>query len=66
LPALTPRPQAPLQETPLQDAPLQELPQITRPQAAVQALLEFFQTRQMLTRDDFLSVLRASQSESRK
>src|SRR5277367_3916259 len=53
LPALTPRPQAPLQETPLQDAPLQELPQITRPQAAVQALLEFFQTRQMLTRDDF-------------
>jgi hypothetical protein len=46
--------------------PLQNVPEIVYPQAAVQALLDFFQTRQILMRDDFLRVLRTSQSASRK
>lgn len=46
--------------------PLQNVPEIVHPQAAVQALLEFFQTRQILMRDDFLRVLRTSQSTTRK
>jgi hypothetical protein len=46
--------------------PLQNLPEIVYPQAAVQALLDFFQTRQILMREDFLRVLRTSQSASRK
>ncbi len=46
--------------------PLEAVPLISSPQAAVQALVEFFESRQMLMRDDFLRILRKSQSaESR-
>ena len=41
--------------------PLQA-PQITQPEAAIQALIEFFENRQMLMREDFLRILRSSQS----
>ena len=42
--------------------PLQGIPQIAQPQAAIQALIEFFENRQMLMREDFLRILRSSQS----
>jgi hypothetical protein len=35
---------------------------ITRPEAAIQALVEFFETRPTLPREDFLKILRVSQS----
>jgi hypothetical protein len=43
-------------------APLEALPLITDPRAALQALTDFFETRQMLMREDFLRVLRQSQA----
>jgi hypothetical protein len=46
--------------------PLQNVPEIINPEAAVQALLDFFQTRQILMRDDFLRMLHTTQSTSRK
>jgi hypothetical protein len=39
-----------------------DLPVITNPQAALQALFDFYRDRQMLMREDFLRVLRNSQS----
>jgi PilZ domain len=42
--------------------PLKALPLVTRPEAAIEALVEFFESRQMLMRDDFLRILRKSQS----
>jgi hypothetical protein len=42
-------------------ATLDNVPLISDPQAAVQALLDFFRDRQSLLRDDFLRVLRESQ-----
>jgi hypothetical protein len=42
--------------------PLQAVPVITKPEAAIQALIEFFENRQMLMRDDFLRILRKSQT----
>lgn len=42
-------------------APLSAIPMITDPAAAVQALVEFFESRQMLMREDFLRLLRKSQ-----
>jgi hypothetical protein len=42
--------------------PLDALPPIADPRAAVQALTEFFESRQMLMREDFLRILRKSQS----
>jgi hypothetical protein len=42
--------------------PLDALPPIADPRAAVQALTEFFENRQMLMREDFLMILRKSQS----
>ncbi len=43
-------------------APLNAVPLVTNPEAAVQALMEFFENRQMLMRDDFLRILKKSQS----
>jgi len=42
--------------------PLHDVPPITDPQAAIHALVEFFENRQMLMREDFLRILRSSQS----
>lgn len=41
---------------------LNPVPPITDPKAAVQALIEFFESRQMLMREDFLRVLSQSQN----
>jgi PilZ domain-containing protein len=41
--------------------PLKGIPLINDPQAAVTALLEYFESRQMLLRDDFVRILRNSQ-----
>ncbi len=41
--------------------PLNAVPLITKPEAAVSALIEFFESRQILMRDDFLRILRKSQ-----
>jgi PilZ domain-containing protein len=47
-------------------SPLRATPSITNPAAAVRELIDFFESRQMLMRDDFLRILRKSQSvESR-
>jgi hypothetical protein len=46
--------------------PLSELPSITNPEAALRALTEFFENRQMLMRDDFLRIVRKSQSDAPK
>lgn len=43
---------------------LQSVPLISDHAAAVQALIDFFENRQMLMRDDFLRVLRQSQKRS--
>jgi hypothetical protein len=43
-------------------APLSALPTITNPQAALDALAEFFESRQMLMREDFPRILRQSQT----
>ena len=47
-------------------APLSALPTITNPQAALDALAEFFESRQMLMREDFLRILRKSQNSETK
>jgi hypothetical protein len=47
-------------------APLEALPPITDPVAALKALTEFFENRQMLMREDFVRVLRKSQSAANK
>ncbi len=41
--------------------PLKALPLISDPGAAVRALVEYFENRQMLTQEEFLTVLRKSQ-----
>lgn len=46
--------------------PLKAVPTITNPQAAIQDLVEFFASRQMLMREDFLRILRKSQSTETK
>jgi PilZ domain len=46
--------------------PLGTTPEITNPGAAVQALEEFFQTRHLLTRDDFLKLIAKSQGSETK
>ena len=45
---------------------LQSVPLITNPQAAIQELVEFFESRQMLMREDFLRILRKSQTPEPK
>jgi hypothetical protein len=47
-------------------APLEALPSITDPAAALKALTEFFESRQMLMREDFLRVIRKSQDPGGK
>jgi hypothetical protein len=42
--------------------PLEPVPLISDPAAAVQALIRFFEDRQMLLHDEFLQILRASQA----
>jgi len=42
--------------------PLKSIPLITSPEAAVTAMIEFFESRQILLRDDFLRILRKSQA----
>lgn len=44
------------------NAPLGAVPAITDPRAAIQELIDFFESRQMLMRDDFLRILRQSQT----
>ncbi len=46
--------------------PLDAVPLIAEPGAAVQALIEFFEGRQMLMREDFLRILRKSQGTDTK
>lgn len=46
--------------------PLDAVPLISDPGAAIQALVEFFESRHMLMRDDFLRILRKSQVASTK
>jgi hypothetical protein len=46
--------------------PLRDVPLITDPAAAVEALVEFFENRQMLMREDFLWLLRRSQKSKFK
>jgi len=45
--------------------PLNAVPLITDPGAAVQALIEFFESRQMLMREDFLRIVRKSQTPAK-
>jgi PilZ domain-containing protein len=45
--------------------PLNAVPLITDPGAAVKALMEFFESRQMLMREDFLRIVRKSQTPDR-
>ena len=47
-------------------APLNSLPAISNPGAAIEALTEFFESRQMLMREDFLRILRKSQDPATK
>ena len=47
-------------------APLDGVPLISDSAAAVRALIEFFETRHMLTREDFLRVLKTSQKAPAK
>lgn len=41
--------------------PMEGLPAITNPEAAVHALIEFFEIHQILMRDDFLKLMKKSQ-----
>jgi hypothetical protein len=41
--------------------PIESLPAIRRPEAAVRALIEFFEIHQILMRDDFLKLLKKTQ-----
>lgn len=43
--------------------PMAEVPLISDPGAAIQALVEFFESRQVLMREDFLRVLKQSQAK---
>ena len=45
----------------LSSGPLDSVPLISNPTAAIQALVQFFESRHMLTREDFLRVLQQSQ-----
>jgi hypothetical protein len=47
-------------------APLEALPPISDPVAALKALMAFFESRQMLMREDFVRVLRKSQGAGDK
>ena len=47
--------------THLTTGPMEALPAITHPEAAVRALIEFFEIHQILMRDDFVKLLKKSQ-----
>jgi len=47
-------------------APLDASPQVSDSAAAIQAMLQFFEVRHLMTRDDFLVVLRKSQANARR
>jgi hypothetical protein len=40
---------------------IESLPAITRPEAAVRALIEFFEIHQILMRDDFVKLMKKTQ-----
>lgn len=44
------------------NGPMAEIPVVSDPAAAIQALVEFFESRQVLMREDFLRVLKKSQT----
>ena len=44
------------------NAPMEAVPLITDPAAAIRDLMDFFESRQMLMREDFLRILRKSQN----
>ena len=46
------------------NGPMAEVPAISDPTAAIQAIVEFFESRQVLMREDFLRVLKKSQTKS--
>jgi hypothetical protein len=48
--------------TALSCAPMDAVPAVSNPAAAMQALIDFFQTRHLLTRDDFLQLVAKSQN----
>jgi len=51
--------------TPAQNAsvlPMEAMPPITNARAAIQAMINFFEGRQLLTREEFLRILRKSQN----
>jgi PilZ domain len=50
----------------LASGPMQATPLIADPKAALEALTEFFESRQMLMREDFLRIVRQSQATSPK
>lgn len=45
------------------NGPLEALPLISDPDAAIQAIVEFFEDRQLLMREDFLRILKKSQKK---
>lgn len=45
------------------NGPIEAEPPINDPAAAVQALMEFFESRQMLMREDFIRIVRSSQNK---
>lgn len=46
------------------NGPIEDVPVLSDPAAAIQALVEFFENRQVLMREDFLRVLKKSQGKS--
>jgi hypothetical protein len=46
--------------------PIESMPEITNPKAALRSLMEFFETRPALLRDDFLRLVRTSQQPAPK
>jgi hypothetical protein len=45
---------------------IETVPVVTNPRAAIEELVEFFESRQMLMREDFLRILRKSQTRENK
>jgi len=45
----------------LSSSPLEGVPPVSDPAAAIRAVIEFFESRQVLMRDDFLGILKKSQ-----
>jgi hypothetical protein len=41
--------------------PIESLPAVRRPEAAVRALIEFFEIHQILMRDDFVKLMKKTQ-----